>query len=154
MTPFTLQEELESLLKELFSEFKLTSGKSVNVYKQDIPLDDMESTIDRAPLIVILMSGFKIEEEQDISQPIDIRFEILVKDDNNDLSGYKDLVNIGQKIAYHFVENRLVSDYFEAMLPITFTPLETEEFGVFVGVMDMAFTSILHIERKEEIDVL
>lgn len=154
MTPLSLQLELEKLLKDIFAEFRLPSGKSVNIYKQDIPLDDMESPTEKAPLIVILMSGFKIEEEEATTQPVDIRFEFLVKDDSDDLSGYQDLLIMGQKIAYHFVEYRTISNAFEAMLPITFTPLETEEFGVFVGVMDMAFTSNLHIERREEIDDL
>ena len=106
MTPLMLQDELVEELKRLFQNFlyKSPSGENVpiNVFWQNIPINENDDDDDPIPYIIVRLNGGKDDGTRDSSNVVKLVIVIGIWNDSLDNQGYRDVSNIIQKIYERF----------------------------------------------------
>lgn len=161
MTPTFLQDALQTELQTLFDGLRLEDpyGKRVpvNVYKQFLPVPvakeipdtvtDMELeegiyntesvTVPFPYIIVRLEDGIvsKIDREQTVH--VNLLFGVI--DRNPDNQGYKDVLNLIQRIMERFEKNPGLAGTYACLHPIEWVLQEEGSYPYFFGGMAMTF---------------
>lgn len=109
MTPLDLQDELVVELKRLFSDYlyKNPAGERVpiNVYKQNIPVNETDDETDPIPYIIVRLNNGRDDGKKDSFNTVKLVVIIATFDDALDSQGYRDVLNIIQKIYQRFQTN-------------------------------------------------
>lgn len=109
MTAFTLQEDLAHELRELLSEFRIKEKeeyKPIRVLVQDIPFTrDKQEADNLFPYIIVRLEEGSISNDKNICQVVLI-FGVHNEDKNR--QGYKDLLNLMQKVMYHYATEKII----------------------------------------------
>lgn len=107
-----LLDLLVDKVREIISDFKLRSTKdseygSINVYAQDLPGRKKKEDATYYPYIIVCF------DEQTVSDDIDIKmyFLIGIRDDNEDKQGFRDVLQIANKIYFKLLESPLVGQF-------------------------------------------
>lgn len=161
MTPTFLQDDLQAELQKLFDGFYLDDPSSnrvpINVYKQFLPVPvakEIPSTVTDMELeegiynaeavavpfpyiIVRLEDGIfdKIDREQ--TTHINLLFGVI--DRNPDNQGYKDVLNMIQRITERFEKNPGLAGKYACLPPIEWALQEEGSYPYFFGGMAMTF---------------
>ncbi len=109
MTIFAFQKDFVQELKKLFTEFRIDVKKElkkVNIFMQDIPFSQQKNAKEIFPYIIVRVEEGSISTEKNICQVVLI---FGVYNDDIDRQGYKDLLNIMQKVLYHYSVEKIIS---------------------------------------------
>lgn len=106
MTPIELIDELAKELKSIFKgqEYKSSNGKYVplNIYKHALPINETDDDPDRIPYVIVRVSSGKDDGPGDSFNTVKLVIIIATWDDSLDQQGYRDVLNIIQKIYERF----------------------------------------------------
>ncbi len=111
MTAFALQEDLAHELKELLSEIRIKEKedcKPVNLFVQDIPFTRDKKEMDSLfPYLIVRLEEGSISNDKNTCQIVLI-FGVHNEDRNR--QGYKDLLNLMQKVMYHYTTEKVIAE--------------------------------------------
>lgn len=106
MTPLEMQDELVSELKEMFKDSRLKSPCGdivpIKVYPQDIPVAESDDDEDPIPYIIVRLSKGTDSGAKDSFNTVSLVIIIGVYDSELDQQGYRDAMNIVQRIYERF----------------------------------------------------
>lgn len=109
MTPLEMQDELVAELKRMFQDHRLkTPGgerKNITIYPQDIPIVESDDDEDPIPYIIVRLSKGSDSGAKDSFNTVNLVIIIGVYDGELDQQGYRDAMNIIQKIYERFQKN-------------------------------------------------
>lgn len=137
MTEFTLQDTLVKEFESLLSEFKLKNCKdeevNINIYPQHLPAKNGVKDKEYIPYTLVkFIDGEQNNEEG--PREVKIHFIIAITDKDPNYQGYKDTMNIKEKIYQYLMKNRYVNG-FELAFPIKWqTPEENHYPYYFMGI--------------------
>ncbi len=159
-----LQDDLVKELRKIFEDFPLKSPKGglskVSVFSQYLPvpkpsmppLEDLDPVLveeglaasnvaaepQPCPYIIVRVEDGKIDTIEG-DQTIEVYLLIGVYDDDLNNQGYKDVLNIIQKIYERFSKNPILSRMYECVMPIEWAMQEEESYPYYVGGMSLNF---------------
>lgn len=106
MTPLELQDELVSELQRIFKDFRLkTLGGDrvpIKVFPQDIPVLETDEDEGPIPYIIVRLNTGSDPGAKDSNNSVKLVIIIGVYDSDADQQGYRDAMNIVQKIYERF----------------------------------------------------
>lgn len=109
MTPLMLQDELVEEIKHLLSNYlyKTPEGKrvSMNVYSQSLPVNETDDDADPIPYIIVRLNSGEDKGTKDSFNTVKMVIIIATWDDSLNTQGYRDVMNIIQKIYHRFQTN-------------------------------------------------
>lgn len=124
MTPLMLQEELVKEIKSLLSgylykkppkqdeseewedeEEKEVERVPMNVYSQNLPVNPINDDSDPVPYIIVRLNSGEDKGVRDSNNVVKLVIIIATWDDALDAQGYRDVMNIIQKIYHRFQTN-------------------------------------------------
>jgi hypothetical protein len=121
MTPLALQEFLVTEVATLLDGYKLKNeaGELVNisVFSQYLPKDDTGQTIEQFPYVRVVLKFGKDPDEIGPYQWI-VDFVAGVWYKSVDCQGYRDAVNMLQKIYDHLMRQRIFDQRYEVGYPV------------------------------------
>jgi hypothetical protein len=135
MTPSILQGILVEETKNLFLNYRLKNVKKervpLNIYPQYLPAKKEQNDIAHFPyLLVKVMDGeSKDEETEDTCK---IAFVVGIYDEDDKYQGYKDVMNIIEKIRQHLFRKRYF-EQFELMYPFSWVIHEEDTYPFYFG---------------------
>ncbi|OPJ63688.1 hypothetical protein [Clostridium chromiireducens] len=139
MTPSILQDALVADLKEQLKEFRLKNSKNesgkLNMYSQNLPSIQGQKDSEYFPYLVIrVMDGENKNDEGEEKDSCKLYFIIGIYDDSDDNQGYKDLMNIIEKIKYRLKTKKYFNNnQFELELPLKWAIHEEDTFPHYFG---------------------
>ena len=145
MTPIMLQKELKKELEELFEGFYSSAdaefkGRSVSVYEQNLQLEmeNEEMDGDKIPYIIVRLSEGELTQWDDTEQ-VKVILVFCTSDSDMKRDGYKDCMNMIQKVKERFLKNPQLGAYFNMELPIAWAIQEDESYPIYYGGMELNF---------------
>lgn len=109
MTPIELIEELAKELESIFKgqNYKSSSGKYVplNIYEHALPINETDDDPDRIPYLIIRLNSGKDPGTRDSNNTVKLVIIIGIWDNSLNQQGYRDVLNIIQKIYERFQKN-------------------------------------------------
>lgn len=109
MTPLELQDELVTEMEVIFKDhvYKTPKGERVpiRVFPQNIPVSETDDEEEPIPNITVKLHSGKDDGTRDSFNTISIVIVIGIWDDALDAQGYRDVMNIIQKIYERFHKN-------------------------------------------------
>lgn len=109
MTPLELQDELVGEMSRILDgyTYKTPDGNRIpiNVFAQNIPMNETDDEEDPIPYIIVRLSSGEDDGTRDSFNTVSVVFIIGIWDDSLDAQGYRDAMNIIQKIYQRFHEN-------------------------------------------------
>ena len=156
-----LQDDLKNELEAILEHFRLRdpdgNPSKVNVFKQFLPIPEADEIPDTVtdleleegtynarakqvpfPYILVRVLEGTIENI-DGNQAVDVNLLIGVVDKDRDNQGYKDVLNIIQKIYERFAKNAILAHKYECIMPIQWAMQEEESWPYFFGGMALRF---------------
>ena len=145
MTVFNLLDALGMEMTGLFKNYVFSTlemqGKKLNVYLQSLPPPSGEKPDPRFPFIVV---RYTLAEDKDYeNSSANVSFIIGVVDSTDDYQGYKDVINIQERIRQHFLLHRTVDRSFILQYPvrrIAVDDFNSETYPMFYGQVDTVWT--------------
>lgn len=109
MTPLVLQDELVEEMKRLLSNYlyKTPAGGRIpiNVYAQNIPVNETDEDEDPIPYIIVRLNSGDDDGTRDSFNKVKLVIIIGIWDDSLDNQGHRDILNIVQKVYERFHTN-------------------------------------------------
>lgn len=169
MIPVNLQDSLADELSKIFEHFYLEDPEGertqLHIYKQHVPVpvaivpetvsdEELEEGIYDAqardalfPYIIVRLEGGRIEEI-DHEQMVDVSLLVGVIDRSYQNQGYRDILNIFQKIYERFAKNAILADQYECKVPIEWALQDEQSYPYFFGGMGLQF-DMVGIRRED-----
>ncbi|WP_106494886.1 hypothetical protein [Lentibacillus sp. Marseille-P4043] len=137
MIPLLLQEDLKIRLLQEFNHFKLKNLTNdyapIKIFEQHLPNKGKEKEDPYPCIIIRLADGSKTDPEE--GNKTKVQFIIGVVDRNSNNQGYKDAVNVANRITDNLERNPLINDQYELGLPINWAYHDEDaEPYFFVGI--------------------
>lgn len=170
MNEIDLQDNMCDLLQELFSGYQLLNKagnlQEVQIFAQYVPQpsgitinaktntgiknysdSDYESNF---PCIVVILNECEDREERRIDSSL-VRMTLLfcIYDDNPECQGYRDLLNMQERVRNYLLINRIVMGKFRVEMPIKTRLINCETWPVYFGEMDLIFQAGRPVMRKD-----
>lgn len=157
MTELELIDALYDVLRELFSGYRLMNKagmlQEVKIFRQYIPEpagitaqskglanyadSDYEANF---PSIIIKLGEVTDKEENRIDQSrIDVKFLAGVYDATPESTGYRDLLNMIERMREYFLINRIINQKFRLEMPLKSRLVEADSWPVYFAEMDLVF---------------
>lgn len=140
MTPAMLINDLANDLQALFTgkTFKLANGESgaLNIYQQHIPIAAFGG--DEDACYPYLMIKLEQHSQLDATGPTECQVTVFagIFDDNEDLQGYKDLMNIMEDIRQHFLGQGVIAGKYRLTYPLAVVYSEDDYYPYFVAALE------------------
>lgn len=144
MTPIFLQKALKEEFEVLFSDFVSSNDtnfekRGVSVYEQDLPLEmETEDEETKTPFIIVRLSEGEQEQRED-AEMVTVIIIFCARDTAWSRSGYKDVLNMMQKVKERLLKNPIVGRYYTAELPLKWVIQEGESHDIYYGGMELTF---------------
>lgn len=139
MIPSLLQDFLVKELKDLFNNFKLKNAKNedsnLNIYPQYLPAKKGQKDVDHFPFITVKITEGEDPNEGD-ANTCRIMLMVGIYDPSEDYQGYKDVLNILQRMYEHLMMNKVFDKKYEVEYPIKFTLTDEDFQPYFFGALD------------------
>lgn len=139
MIPTFLQDTLVSEFKEVLSIYKLknTLGEmvSLNVYPQFLPAKKEDDDVDHFPYVIISLQDGEDPSEMD-SATCKIIFVIGCYDDADNYQGFKDVLNVIDKINEHLMKKRVFENQYRVVHPISWSINEEDTYPFYFGGLE------------------
>ena len=141
MTPYFLQEALAEEIPLMFEQYRArtpscTLGK-LNVYKQDLPIQENADEEDQFPFVLIVILGGSGDIQS--GDVVQVNFIVGCYDDNPQQPSYVDVLHILQMIKARFAKDPLLAGQFVASDKVKWE-LEGDVYPYYYGGMEMEFT--------------
>lgn len=156
-----LQDDLAEELESLFADFRVNSPDgdrvTLNIFKQFLPIPTAQEIPDTVtdleleegtynavaeqvpfPYILIRLTDGVIETIGG-EQTVNVNLIIGTVDKSPNNQGYKDVLNIIQKIYERFSKDAILAGRYECAMPIEWALQEEESFPYFFGGMALNF---------------
>ena len=121
MTPLELQKFLVTEISTLLEGFKLKNEagelSDISVLSQYSPVDDTGKVVHKFPFVRVILKFAKDPNELDPYRCV-VLFVAGVYDNNVDCQGYRDAINILQKIYDHLMRQRIFDQKYEVEYPV------------------------------------
>lgn len=136
MTSLILQQLLVEKVKELFKNFKLKNEKgnlvSLNIYPQSLPAKKGKKDESHFPYIIAkLMDGSTNDKESKCK----VAFIIGTYDDEDTYQGYKDVLNIIEKIRDKLLVERYYKQ-FQLTYPLDWVVHDEDTYPFYFGAVE------------------
>ena len=170
MNEINLQDSMCDLLRELFLGYQLLNKggnlQEVQIFAQYVPQpsgitinsrnntgvknysdSDYESNF---PCIVVILNECEDREERRIDSSL-VKMTLLfcIYDDAPECQGYRDLLNMQERVRNYLLINRIVNEKFRVEMPIKTRLINCETWPVYFGEMDLIFQAGRPVMRKE-----
>ena len=132
MTPFILQDDIIKEMEKLFSGFKLTSAedcRGISVFAQDVPLKSKRDDEGLFPYIIVRLEDGSIGEKNSCK----VTLVFGVHDQGKDRNGYKDILNLIEKVCLRYSTNRIIAGRYTVIEDIEWTLQEEDTFPFYFG---------------------
>jgi len=153
MIPSFLQDFLVEELKTLFKDFKLKNAlgelSSLNIYPQFLPVKKGKKDTEHFPYIVVILQDGEDPNETD-SNTCNILLMAGIYDDDENYQGYKDLLNVLQKVYEHLMKHRLFEGKYQIEYPIKWRIHDEDTYPYFFGAIETNWI----VGKIESIDTL
>lgn len=135
-TPFLLQDALVCELKEAFKDYTLNGLEGepvhINVYPQSLPAKSEEDDLEHFPYILVrVLDGGTLS--YDSGSTCKVGLFIGVYDEDTNYQGYKDVMNIIQKIQYHFMTQSIIGGKYVFQYPFDWAISSEDVYPYFFG---------------------
>lgn len=128
-----LQDDLMAELKELFSNFKLSSPsaeeKEVKIFKQELPFKTKKEEKSQFPYIIVKLVDGNIGTNNTCS----VILVLGVFDDSETKQGYKDLLNMMQDICFQYATEKVIAQKYRVEDEIEWSLQEEDTFPYYFG---------------------
>jgi hypothetical protein len=136
--PILLQDYLVKDLQDLFVNFKLKNPKgekvNLNIYPQTLPAKQGSKDKDHFPyVLVILTDGSDTEEINNATT--NIMFLIGIYDLESNYQGYRDAINVINKISKHLISNRVFNDQYTVAYPFNWKLSEEDTYPYYFAAL-------------------
>lgn len=109
MTPLELQDELVDEMSRILDGYMYRNPEGeyipINVFAQNIPMNEADSEDDPVPYIIVRLSSGEDDGSRDSFNTVSVVVIIGIWDDSLNSQGHRDVMNIIQKIYQRFHEN-------------------------------------------------
>ncbi|PKL00064.1 MAG: hypothetical protein CVV56_08090 [Tenericutes bacterium HGW-Tenericutes-1] len=123
MIPIELQDYLKDSIKELLNGFKVKNSNNelsdFNIYSQNIPVKQGKKDKEHYPLIVIAIDEGRSSDDDDPASA-DIAILVGIYDDSEDNQGYRDAINVGNKIINYLLSQTHFDNKHTLKLPLSY----------------------------------
>lgn len=139
MTPTILQDCLVADFKEQLNSLLLKNAKgesvNLNIYPQNLPAKKGQKDSDHFPyLLVRVMDGEEQEKDYgEVDNTCKIGFIIGVLDDNDNYQGYKDVMNVIEKIKQRLFTKKIYNSVFEIIYPFKWVIHDEDTYPYYFG---------------------
>lgn len=138
MTPTKLQDVLVEDLKQQLDGFQLKNAKgervNLNIYPQNLPAKKGSKDTEHFPYLVIrVMDGEDNNETGEEDSTCKIAFIVGLYDEDDNYQGYKDVMNIIEKVKQRLKTKRFYSNQFELKLPLKWVIHEEDIYPYYFG---------------------
>lgn len=138
MTPTILQDSLVKDFKEQFKGFLLKNaeGKQVplNIYAQNLPAKKKSKDSLHFPYLLIRVINGETQEESGLNNDTcEIDFITGIYSDEDNFQGYKDVMNVLEKIKYRLFTKKFYVSRFELIMPYKWTIHDEDTYPYFFG---------------------
>ncbi|WP_121614789.1 hypothetical protein [Virgibacillus halodenitrificans] len=155
MIPLFLQRDLKTRLNEEFKDFMLKDLVSnyvpIKIFEQHLPAKGKQKEDPYPCIIIRLADGTGAEAEESSKAKIQFIIGVVDRDSNN--QGYKDAVNVANRIITNLKRNPLVDDRYEMEPTINWAYNDEDaEPYFFVGIETM--WKVPQIKREDAEDLI
>lgn len=110
MTPLDLQDELCAEIEKILHGYlyRTPTGERVpmHIYSQNIPItDEDEDDTELIPYVIVRLNSGDDDGKKDSVNLVNVVFIVGVMDDKYEQQGYRDCMNVYQKIYQRFQQN-------------------------------------------------
>ena len=162
MNEIDLQDSMCDLLRDIFAGYQLLNKggnlQEIQIFAQYVPQPagvtiharentglknytdtDYESNF---PCIVVILNECEDKEERRIDASL-VKMTLLfcVYDDAPECQGYRDLLNMQERVRNYLLVNRVVNNRFRLEMPVRTRLINCETWPVYFGEMDLVFQS-------------
>ena len=162
MNEIDLQDSMCDLLRDIFAGYQLLNKggnlQEVQIFAQYVPQPagitihsrentglknytdtDYESNF---PCIVAILNECEDREERRIdASTVKMTLLFCVYDDAPECQGYRDLLNMQERVRNYLLVNRIVNNRFRLEMPVKTRLIPCETWPVYFGEMDLIFQS-------------
>ena len=86
--------------------------RPLRIFKQDVPINETDDDFDPAPYIIVRLKSGDDDGTADAFNTVTVIFIIAIWDDDNNSQGYRDVLNIIQKIYMRFHKDPMLNNQF------------------------------------------
>lgn len=139
MIPVLLQDFLVEEVKGLFDGLILKNVKGeeapLNVYPQRLPARKRQKDTDLYPFLVVKLQDGEDQTELDPNQ-CRVLFYCGIFDDTDDYQGYRDSLNVMQKIYDHLMRKRIFDKNYIVEYPIKWSVTDEDYYPYFYAGLE------------------
>ena len=138
MTPTKLQDSLVEDFKQQLAGFLLKNAKgdrvNLNIYPQNLPAKKGQKDSEHFPYLVVrVMEGENQDDQEEEKNTCKIAFIIGAYDDDDSYQGYKDVMNVIEKIMQRLKTKKFYSNQFELTLPLKWLIHDEDTYPYYFG---------------------
>jgi hypothetical protein len=138
MTPTKLQDSLVADFKQELAGFLLKNSNgdrvNLNIYPQNLPAKKSQEDSEYFPYVVIrVMEGEDQDEQGEEEDICKIGFVIGVYDEDDNYQGYKDAMNVTEKIKQRLKRKKYYDNQFEFILPMKWLIHDEDTYPYYFG---------------------
>lgn len=153
MIPLLLQDYLvNEELPTLFDGFTLKNVKGeqspINIYPQYLPQKKRKDDTDHFPFITVILINGEEKDEQSMNLA-HLLFMAGVYDENKDNQGYRDSVNLINKIYINFKRKRMLNNKYVLEFPIKWMTNDDVTYPYFYTAIE-TYWSVAKMEMSNE----
>lgn len=123
--------------------------RSLRIFAQDVPINETDDDFDPAPYIIVRAKSGDDDGTADGVNTVQIILIIAIWDDNNDSQGYRDVLDIIQKIYIRFHKEPMLNNQFMYAGNFHWMLQEDNYWPYFFGACTLNF-NIPSIRRENE----
>ena len=123
--------------------------RPLRIFKQDVPINETDDDFDPAPYIIVRLKSGVDDGSADAFNTVTVIFIIAIWDDDNDSQGYRDVVDIIQKIYIRFHKDPMLNNQFMYAGGYQWALQEDNYWPYFFGACTLSF-NIPSIRREND----
>ncbi len=152
MTPLILQDNLAEEISRILDGclYKTPAGERIpiHVFKQALPVNEADDDADPVPYIIVRLQNGEDKGTGDSTNTVSLVVVIGVWDDSSDSQGYRDVMNIIQKIYERFHKDPILNGIAAYSGEFDWALNEDDYYPYFFGACSLKF-HIAAIRRED-----
>lgn len=153
MTPEMLQDALVAEIKNILSDRRYSTPAGelipINVYSQNIPVEQSDDDVDPIPYIIVRLGGGEDRGTFDSNYVIKLIIIMGIYDDSPTAQGHRHLLNIINKIYERFQVNPCLDNKFVYQGGFKWDIQEDGYYPYYFGAMEISF-NIPALRREDK----
>lgn len=137
MTLEGLLDAIATEMREALEGFCLRSAKDnqrpVNVYTQNLPLKEGKGDENIYPYVCVCYDDSEIENPYDGKETINLYFVMGIIDRGKDNQGYRDILQMSERIKQHFFRKGVIRNAFRLTYPVRTAIQQEDTYPYFIG---------------------